>query len=77
MDGRLYLTGRWTEGGIRGSHCDILVCGDNRGGEVYSYTVPDAGNISCAYVPVQYILDIYILDGIEALPQELQQERAG
>ena len=75
-DGTLYMCGRWTEGGLRGSRCDVVVCGDNRGGEVLSYAIPDAG-IEDTYVPVQYVLDIYILDGIEALPQTLQQERAG
>lgn len=75
-DGILYLTGRWTEDGIKGSRCDVVVCGDNRSGEVLSYAIPDAG-IEDTYVPVQYVLDIYILDGIEALPQTLQQERAG
>ena len=75
-DGTVYLSGRWTEGGLKGSRCDVVVCGDNRGGEVLSYSVPDAG-IGDVYVPVQYILDVYILDGIKSLPQELQQEKAG
>lgn len=75
-DGQLYLSGSWNDGGIRGSRCDIVVCGDNRGGEVQTYSVPEAG-IETVYVPVKYILDVYILDGIENLPRELQQETVG
>jgi len=79
-DGKLYLTGSWTEGGLKGSRCDIVVCGDNRGGEVLSYTVSDASDkarVTREYVNAGYILDIYILDGIDTLPKNLHQEIAG
>jgi len=69
----LYLTGEWTEGGLKGSRCEIVVCGDNHGAEVWSYTVADAEGVSDRYAHVGYVLDVYILDGIAALPQDLRQ----
>ena len=69
----LHLTGEWTEGGLKGSRCEIVVCGDNHGAEVWSYSVADAEGITDRYVRVGYILDIYILDGIGQLPKELHQ----
>lgn len=68
----LHLSGRWTEGGLRGSKCDIVIFGDNHGAEVWSYTVADAEGVSDRYAHIGYVLDLYILDGIKSLPQELQ-----
>ena len=73
----LYLTGTWTEGGLKGSRCEIVVCGDNHGAEVWSYTVADAEGMTDRYAHVGYVLDIYILDGIAALPKELQMYGPG
>lgn len=69
----LYLSGEWTEGGLKGSRCEIVVCGDNHGAEVWSYTVADAEGVSDRYAHTGYVLDIYILDGITALPRDLRQ----
>ena len=73
----LYLTGTWTEGGLQGSRCEIVVCGDNHGAEVWTYTVADAEGVADRYAYAGYVLDIYILDGIAALPQELRMYGPG
>ena len=73
----LYLTGTWMEGGLKGSRCEIVVCGDNHGAEVCTYTVADAEGVTDRYAYAGYVLDIYILDGIAALPQELRMYGPG
>ena len=73
----LYLSGSWTEGGPNGSRCEIVVCGDNHGAEVWTYTVADADGVTDRYVHAGYVLDVYILDGIQNLPQELKMYGPG
>lgn len=69
----LHITGHWTAGGLRGSKCDVVISGDNRGGEVGSYIMWDAREIARDSLEADYILDVYVLDGISALPKGLQQ----
>ena len=64
----------WLEGGfMRRSKCDVVVCGDNRNGEVASYVMTDAEGVSRDGLESGYILDIYILDGAAASPSDLRQ----
>ena len=60
-------------GFLRGTQCEAVVYGDNRSGAVDSYTVTDAGSAGRADLEADYILDLYILDGVESLPKELTQ----
>jgi len=73
----LHFTGSWTKGGLKGSRCDIVICGDNRGGEVGAYVMWDAPQVARESVQAGYVLDVYILDGIEALPKGLQMHAPG
>ena len=47
--------------------------GDNRTGAVDSYTVTDADGVGRSDLEADYILDVYVLDGAEQLPQTLVQ----
>ena len=54
------------------SRCAAAVYGDNRTGTVEGYASGDAPEVHRANLEADYILDLYTLDGIEALPQALQ-----
>ena len=70
----LGMTGSWQAGGfLRGTRCEAVVYGDNRTGAVDSYTVTDADGVGRSDLEADYILDLYILDGVESLPKELTQ----
>lgn len=69
----LHLAGRWQAGYAGGARCDIEIYGDNRGGEVGAYVMADAPEVCRENLEQDYILDIYILDGINDLPDLLQQ----
>ena len=71
----LCLGGSWHAGPPR--RCAVEVYGDNRGGGVAGYSVADAPEVHREDLEADYILDIYILDGIDRLPRELQQVSAG
>ena len=76
-DRGLALTGCWNAGGfLSGSKCDIQVYGDNRDASVDAYAVTDGG-VGREHLEADYILDIYVLDGIGALPKELEQSGPG
>jgi len=72
----LHISGSWTKSSLRGSKCDIVVFGDNRGGEVDSYILWDVKDITRGDLEADYILDVYVPDGIAALPKGLQQRDA-
>ena len=71
---RLQAEGSWNEGGfMRRSQCEVVICGDNRTGEVGSYLLADAEGVARDELEADYILDIYILDGTAGLPKNLKQ----
>ena len=72
-DGRLYLSGGWQTGTLLGSKCVVEIYGDNRGGQIESYVLADAPQAARENLEADYILDLYILDGVESLPKELTQ----
>ena len=65
--------GGWHRVGDNGSRCAITIFGDNRDGSVASYVMTDYTEIARDNLESDYIIDIYILDGIEKLPRALQQ----
>jgi len=65
--------GGWHNVGIRGSVCDVTICGDNRDGSVGSYVMTDCSTVARDNLESDYIIDIYILDGVEEFPKALQQ----
>ena len=65
--------GGWHRVGDNGSRCAITICGDNRDGSVGSYVMTDYNKVARDNLESDYIIDIYILDGIENLPEALQQ----
>ena len=72
--GRLYQSGSWQTGGtLLGSKCVVEIYGDNRGGQIESYVLADAPQAARENLEADYILDLYILDGVESLPKELTQ----
>ena len=74
--GRLYRSGSWqreSRPGTPGSRCVMEVYGDNRGGQIESYVLADAPQAARENLEADYILDLYILDGVESLPKELTQ----
>ena len=74
--GRLYQSGSWqreSRPGTPGSRCVVEVYGDNRGGRIESYVLADAPQAARENLEADYILDLYILDGVESLPKELTQ----
>lgn len=68
-EGKLYRSGSWSSGG----RCDAAVYGDNRNGKVTGYYMADTPEIRREDLESDYILDLYILDGIDHLPDELRQ----
>lgn len=69
----LALSGTWNSGNSDlSSRCAAVVYGDNRTGTVEGYASGDAPEVHRAGLEADYILDLYTLDGIEALPQALQ-----
>lgn len=68
-EGELYRSGSWNSGG----RCDAAVYGDNRNGRVTGYYMTDAPEVCRENLESDYILDLYILDGIDHLPDELCQ----
>lgn len=66
-DGELGKTGGWNSNG----RCEVVVYGDNSGGAVSGYRFLDAPEVCRDNLESDYILDIYILDGIESLPRQL------
>ncbi len=71
--GRLYRSGSWQTGTLLGSKCVVEIYGDNRDGQIESYVLADAPQAARENLEVDYILDLYILDGVESLPKELTQ----
>ena len=72
--GRLYQSGSWQTGGtLLGSKCVVEIYGDNRGGQIESYVLPEAPQAARENLEADYILDLYILDGVASLPKELTQ----
>ena len=70
----LGITGSWQAGGfLRGTRCEAVVYGDNRSGDVDSYTVTDADGVGRSDLEADYILDVYVLDGAEQLSRTLVQ----
>lgn len=69
----LALTGSWNEGTFGLTKCEAVVFGDNRSGAVDAYTVTDAESVGRTDLEADYVLDVYVLDGAEQLPQDLVQ----
>lgn len=63
----------WHKGGLNGSQCVVVICGDNCDGRVGSYVMTDYNKVARDNLESDYIIDIYVLDGIEKLPKALQQ----
>ena len=70
----VFLSGKWHQE-PSGSSCDVEIVGDNRKGRVGSYLVAGNEDIARENLEQDFILDIYIMDGIEELPNRnlLQQ----
>lgn len=68
----LQSNGSWNEGYLK-SKCDIVICGDNRDGSIDSYIMEQVPDVARNDLEADYILDIYILDGIDFLPNRLTQ----
>ena len=68
-EGELYRSGSWHIGG----RCDMAVYGDNRNGRAAGYYMADAPGVRREDLESDYILDLYILDGIDHLPDELRR----
>ena len=68
----LQSNGSWNTGYLK-SKCEIVICGDNRDGLIESYIMEQVPNIARNDLETDYILDIYILDGIDFLPDRLTQ----
>lgn len=69
----LALTGSWNEGAFGFTACEAVVFGDNRSGAVDAYTVTDAESVGRTGLEADYVLDVYVLDRAEQLPQDLVQ----
>ena len=67
-EGELYRSGSWSRG-----RCDMAVYGDNRNGRAAGYYMADAPEVRREDLESDYILDLYILDGIDHLPDELRR----
>ena len=71
----LALSGTWNSwNSDLSSRCAAAVYGDNRTGTVEGYASGDAPEVHRANLEADYILDLYTLDGIEALPQSLDRK---
>lgn len=66
----LAYAGSWHSG--YPSRCEVAVYGDNRNGAVEGYLFADAPQVCRDSLESGYILDLYILDGIDCLPRDLQ-----
>lgn len=73
VDEGLQSGGSWKAKGMHDSKCDVIICGDNRDGKIASYVLADVPEVARENLEKDYILDIYILDGIEYLPGNLLQ----
>ena len=73
VDEGLQTSGHWQEKGVNDSKCDVIICGDNRDGKIASYMLADVPEAARENLEKDYILDIYILNGIEYLPGNLLQ----
>ncbi|WP_458406727.1 hypothetical protein [Anaerotignum sp.] len=76
VDEGLQVGGGWHSSGLKGSKCDVIVCGDNRDGRIDSYELYGVPEVARSGLEADYILDIYILDGIDHLPERLLQYTA-
>ena len=72
VDNGLQANGSWNEGYLK-SKCDIVICGDNRNGTIKSYVMEQVPDVARNDIEADFILDIYILDGIDILPDRLTQ----
>lgn len=72
VENGLQANGSWNEGYLK-SKCEIVICGDNRNGTVESYVMEQVPDVARNDIEADYILDIYILDGIDFLPDRLTQ----
>ena len=72
VDNGLQANGSWNEGYLK-SKCDIVICGDNRNGTIKSYVMEQVPDVARNDIEADFILDIYILDGIDFLPDRLTQ----
>jgi len=63
----LSMCGRWSRT-KDGSRCDVEIVGDNRKGLVGAYEVEGHETMSREELESDFILDIYIMDGIDELP---------
>ena len=70
--GELYRSGSWG-----GGRCEVEIYGDNRNGRLSGYAMADAPEVCQENLEADYILDLYILDGKDHLPRELQQIETG
>ena len=67
--------GLQNEGSWLNGKCEVVICGDNRRGDVASYVLKDAEGVTRSNLEADYIIDIYILDGIKMLPDDFWQYR--
>lgn len=63
-DEGLNVNGAWSADG----KCYVVVSGDNRSGLVGSYLFPDEEGLARETLETDYIIDIYVLDGIDHFP---------
>lgn len=63
----------WHKGGLNGSQCVVVICGDNRDGSIGSYVMTDCNKVARDNLESDFIIDIYILDGIDNIPRVVQQ----
>lgn len=73
VENGLQKEGSWHSVGMNDSKCEVVVCGDNRGGDIGSYVLRDAEEVARSGLEADYIIDIYILDGISELPDDFRQ----
>lgn len=75
VENGLQNEGSWLRVSKNDSKCEVVICGDNRRGDVASYVLKGAEGVTRSNLEADYIIDIYILDGIKMLPDDLQQYR--
>lgn len=73
VENGLQKEGSWHRVGMNDSKCEVVVCGDNRGGDIGAYVLRDAEEVARSGLEADYIIDIYILDGISELPDDFRQ----
>ena len=69
----IQVHGGWLRTANDGSKCTLVICGDNRDGSVGSYVMTEYIQVARDNLEADFIIDIYILDGIDRLPRVLQQ----